>query len=266
MKRPFIFSSQILASFVVAEQFRAFLSTDEIGSDSIQRGTDDNPLVIRIDKQSYSPELIDTLTKSTNIIFADLPDVPEFIKADKISDVDYQVVQNTWKHKDKKNDEEEKQDDNDKKKDKNKQENNDKNEETKSKTKPNSKTVEDHKTTLSTKTTTHSTIIYTSSKPEKTKESEENSKDSRSGDKGKPYNDSEDNGDSDDEVCDDEEEKESKNSNKLPSNHTEPHLGDNEDEFFDNIGNHLNNRGHYQWLLYAILFALPFPNILWFEW
>lgn len=87
---------------MVAEQFRAFLSTDEIGSDSIQRGTDDNPLVIRIDKQSYSPELIDTLTKSTNIIFADLPDVPEFIKADKISDVDYQVVQNTWKHKDKK--------------------------------------------------------------------------------------------------------------------------------------------------------------------
>lgn len=103
--KPNLISGCLLTSVALGEQFKVYLNTEDIGGDSIKKGTGSNPLVIHIDKQSASSALIDTLSHSSNIIFADLPNVPEFVKA-SANKIEHQMIgSTTWKHKDDKKEE-----------------------------------------------------------------------------------------------------------------------------------------------------------------
>ncbi|KAL3239144.1 Spo19p [Nakaseomyces bracarensis] len=98
--KSILLSGSLLASYAFGEQFKVYLSTEDIGGDSVRTGTENNPLVIHIDKQSASPSLLDTLSHSSNIIFADLPNIPEFVKT-SANRLEHQMISSTtWRNKD----------------------------------------------------------------------------------------------------------------------------------------------------------------------
>ncbi|QLG74012.1 hypothetical protein HG535_0F05240 [Zygotorulaspora mrakii] len=54
------------------------LTTEELGGDSTDSAAV-RPLVVHVDKKNMSPEILKQLYRTSNIIFADFPEVPEFI-------------------------------------------------------------------------------------------------------------------------------------------------------------------------------------------
>ncbi|CCF59673.1 hypothetical protein KAFR_0H02640 [Kazachstania africana CBS 2517] len=71
--------SIILATSVVlakAETFQAYLTTEDVGGDSTELN---RPLTVHLDKNTMSAELLEKLQHTSNIVFADLPQVPEFV-------------------------------------------------------------------------------------------------------------------------------------------------------------------------------------------
>lgn len=265
--KTLVVSGCLLSSLALGEQFKVYLSTEDIGGDSLKMGSSSNPLVIHIDKQSASPALIDTLSHSSNLIFADLPNVPEFVKASS-NNVEHQMVgSNTWKHRDGKKDEgdddketedddddDEKKDDHDKKGDE-KSKGKDKHKE-KPKAEPSSTAAKIPKpgksTTLTTKTKgSDSDKPKATAKPDDDEDDEDESKDGKK--KGKDKKKDKDD-ELDDELDDDKTKKEKghkgKPVEKLPKDDDEPTIPDEEEKNYENAGVRLNNA---QWLSGAAL-------------
>lgn len=65
---------------VRAEQanVNAYLSTKDVGGDSVQ-GFGSKQLVVHVDKNSISPEKLAAIASSSNVVFAEMPDMPEFV-------------------------------------------------------------------------------------------------------------------------------------------------------------------------------------------
>ncbi|CCD25040.1 Spo19p NDAI_0E02230 [Naumovozyma dairenensis CBS 421] len=86
--------NSILISSVLTERVNLYLTTDDLGGDSVT-GLDHKPLTLHIDKESLTPELSTILSHSPNIIFADMPGQPEFINIREVEDAieDNTVIQ-----------------------------------------------------------------------------------------------------------------------------------------------------------------------------
>lgn len=67
-----------------AQKYVISLSTDSVGGDSVEH-LDFKPLVVHVDKNSMSPEILSHLASTSNIVFADLPDFPQFININEVN-------------------------------------------------------------------------------------------------------------------------------------------------------------------------------------
>ncbi|KAG0667720.1 hypothetical protein C6P45_005441 [Maudiozyma exigua] len=65
-------------SVINAEQYNVVLSTEDVGGDSTSSQSD-KPITVHLDRTKLSPELIQKLEKSSNIVFSGLEELPEFV-------------------------------------------------------------------------------------------------------------------------------------------------------------------------------------------
>ena len=87
----------LLIAKAFAAEYYVTLNTDD--NDLVNSGLESKPLVIHIDKNSMDPEVLEQLANIPNIVFADLPGLPQFVNlkeyssnlnsgSDSIADVD----------------------------------------------------------------------------------------------------------------------------------------------------------------------------------
>ena len=74
------------AAMASSKEFNVVLSTNDLGGDSLgSLGAE--PLVLRLDENSMSEELLAKLEHSPNIVFAGLPNIPEFINSNEYNNM-----------------------------------------------------------------------------------------------------------------------------------------------------------------------------------
>lgn len=84
----YLFTVLLCSSVAVAKskEFNVVLSTNDLGGDSLSPlGAE--PLVLRLDENSMSEELLAKLERSPNIVFAGLPNIPEFINSNEYNNM-----------------------------------------------------------------------------------------------------------------------------------------------------------------------------------
>lgn len=65
--------------FVAAERVTVTLTTEELQGDSHTKDVQNKPLVVHVDQESLTPDMIQHLSRTSNIIVPNLLDLPEFI-------------------------------------------------------------------------------------------------------------------------------------------------------------------------------------------
>lgn len=68
------------------ESITITLSTDELMGDSHSEETHRKPLIIHLDKENISPEVLKRLSRTSNILIPEIPGLPEFINPKEYSD------------------------------------------------------------------------------------------------------------------------------------------------------------------------------------
>ncbi|QLL30920.1 hypothetical protein HG536_0A07350 [Torulaspora globosa] len=86
-------SINLVLALVVAHEASASrkqltLTTEELGGDSTEISAN-KPLIVHLDKNSMSPEMVETLARASNIDLADLPDYPEFVTSGEFESMKY---------------------------------------------------------------------------------------------------------------------------------------------------------------------------------
>lgn len=71
-----------------SSKFSLTLSTEQLGGDSTDY-SEAKPLVVHVDKNSMSPEILEHLAHTSNIVFADLPELPQFINLREYESMKY---------------------------------------------------------------------------------------------------------------------------------------------------------------------------------
>lgn len=71
-----------------SSKFSLTLSTEQLGGDSTEY-SEAKPLVVHVDKNSMSPEILEHLAHTSNIVFADLPELPQFINLREYESMKY---------------------------------------------------------------------------------------------------------------------------------------------------------------------------------
>lgn len=78
----------VLIRLTAGSRFSFTLTTEELGGDSTNSMTV-QPLVVHVDKQNMAPEILEKLYHTSNIVFADFPEVPEFINLKEYESMKY---------------------------------------------------------------------------------------------------------------------------------------------------------------------------------
>lgn len=86
-------SINLVLALVVAHKASALrkqltLTTEELGGDSTEISAN-KPLIVHLDKNSMSPEAMETLARESNIDLADLPDYPQFVTSGEFESMKY---------------------------------------------------------------------------------------------------------------------------------------------------------------------------------
>lgn len=70
-----------------SQELKVYFSEEEVQSNENEEGLNSHLLTIRLDKESLQPGVMERLSKTSNIIFADFPGLPEFVNAKEYEDI-----------------------------------------------------------------------------------------------------------------------------------------------------------------------------------
>ncbi|EDO17169.1 hypothetical protein Kpol_1072p39 [Vanderwaltozyma polyspora DSM 70294] len=86
----------LLLGYSNAADILLSLNTGDLGGDSID-DLDTKPIIIHIDKSSMSPDVLKHLSKTSNVVFADIPASPQFINLkDLESELNDEIKKAEW--------------------------------------------------------------------------------------------------------------------------------------------------------------------------
>lgn len=72
---------------VSSQELTVYFSEEEVQTNDNEEGLNSRLLTIRLDKESMQPGVMERLSKTSNIIFADFPGLPEFVNAKEYEDI-----------------------------------------------------------------------------------------------------------------------------------------------------------------------------------